>query len=118
MLINARVLAFYDPTKELRFENDASEYGLGSALFQEGKPVAFGSRTLTETEKRYAQIEKEMLAVSFGLEKFHHYTYGRYVRVDTYHKPLFAIVTKPLSTAPKRLQVLLLRTRVQLYANI
>ena len=64
MLINAPVLAFYDPTKELRLETDASEYGLGSAHFQEGKPVAYASRTLTETEKRYAQIEKEMLAVS------------------------------------------------------
>ena len=56
MLINAPVLAFYDPKKELRLENIASEYGLGSALFQEGKPVAYASRT--ETEKRYAQIEK------------------------------------------------------------
>ena len=62
MLINAPVLAFYDPKKELRLENVASEYGLGSALFQEGKSVAYASRT--ETEKRYAQIEKEMLAVS------------------------------------------------------
>ena len=74
MLINAPLLAFYDPTKEVRLENDASEYGLGSALFQEGKPVAYASRTLTETEKWYAQIEKEMLTVSFGLEKFHHDT--------------------------------------------
>ena len=111
MIINAPVLEFYDPTKELRLENDASEYGLGSALFQEGKPVAYASRTLTETEKRYAQIEKEMLAVSFGLEKFHHYTYGRHVSVDTDHKPLVVIVTKPLSKAPKRLQALLRRTQ-------
>ena len=57
MLINAPVLAFYDPKKELRLEHVASEYGLGSALFQEGKPVAYASRT--ETEKRYAQIEKK-----------------------------------------------------------
>ena len=107
MLINAPVLAFYDPKKELRLENVASEYGLGSALFQEGKSVVYASRT--ETEKRYAQIEKEMLALSFGLEMFHHYTYGRHVSVDTDHKPLVAIVTKPLSKAPKRLQALLLR---------
>ena len=71
------VLTFYDPKKELTIENDASEYGLGSALFQDGKPIAFASRTLTDPETRYAQIEKEMLAVCYGLTKFHHYTYGR-----------------------------------------
>ena len=71
--------------------------------------MVYASRT--ETEKRYAQIEKEMLALSFGLEKFHHYTYGRHVSVVTDHKPLVAIVTKPLSKAPKRLQALLLRTQ-------
>ena len=76
--------------------------------------MAFASRTLTETKKRYAQIEKEILAVSFGLEKFHHYTYGRHVSVDTDHKPLVAIVSKPLSKAPKRLQALLLRTQYML----
>ena len=46
MLINTPVLAFYDPTKELRLKSDASEYGLESALFQKGKPVDYASRTL------------------------------------------------------------------------
>ena len=58
MLINAHVLAFYDPAKELRLENDASEYGLGSALFQEGKPMAYASRTFTETEKKVCANRK------------------------------------------------------------
>ena len=90
--------------------------------FQVGKPVAYASRTLTETEKRYVQIEKEMLAVSFRLEKFHYYTYGRCVSVDIDHKPLVAIVMKALSKAPKRLQALLLRTQqynhMLTYANM
>ena len=115
MLTNAPVLAFYDPKKELRLENDASEYGLGSALMQEGKPVAYASKTLTETEKSYAQLEKEMLAVTFGLEKFHHYTFGRQVHVMTDHKALMAIAKKPLSKAPKRLQNLLLRAQRYTY---
>ena len=57
--------------KPLTLENDACEYGIGSALLQGGKPIAFASRSLSECERRYAQIEKEMLAVTYGLEKFH-----------------------------------------------
>ena len=111
LVTSAPILAFYDPSKELTLENDASEYGLGSALFQEGRPIAFASRSLTSPERNYAQIEKEMLAVCFGLVKFHHYTYGRRVTVITDHKPLESIVLKPLSKAPKRLQSLLLHTQ-------
>lgn len=102
------ILAFYDPQKELIKVNDASDYGLGSVQTQEGRPVAFTSRTLSSTEKNYALIDKEMLAAVHGLEKFHHYTYGRQVHVITDHKPLVSIVGKPLSKAPKRLQSVLL----------
>jgi hypothetical protein len=108
-LTKAPVLAFYSPDTELVLENDASEYGLGSVMFQNGNPVAYASRTLSIAERRYAQIEKEMLAVTYGLEKFHHFTYGREVKVITDHKPLVSIVGKPLSKAPRRLQNLLLR---------
>jgi hypothetical protein len=109
LITSTPVLAFYDQHKPLTLENDASQYGLGAALYQEGKPIAFASRTMSAAETRYAQIEKEMLAVCFGLTKFHHYTYGRSVTVITDHKPLVAIVGKPLEKAPKRLQNLLLR---------
>ena len=57
---------FYDTNKKLTVENDACKYGLGSV---DGCPLAHASRSLTDTEKRYAQIEKEMLAAIFGLEK-------------------------------------------------
>lgn len=102
-------LSYYDPTKELVLENDASEYGLGTAVMQEGKPIAYASRALSDTEKNYAQIEKEMLAIVYGLEKFHHYVYGREVIVTTDHKPLVNITQKSLAKAPKRLQSMLLR---------
>jgi len=111
LLTQAPVLAFYDVNKPLTLENDACEYGLGSAIFQEGRPIAYASRTLTEAERRYAQIEKEMLALVYGLEKFHQHTYGRHVDVVTDHKPLVAIISKPLSKAPRRLQSLILRTQ-------
>ena len=111
LVANSPTLTYYDHNKELTLENDASDYGLGSALFQDGKPVAFASRTLSETESRYAQIEKEMLAAVYGLEKFHYYTFGRLVTVVTDHKPLVSIAKKPLSKAPKRLQALLMRAQ-------
>ena len=107
LVTNAPVLAFYDPQKPLILENDAADHGIGSALLQDGRPIAFASRMLTDTECRYAQIEKEMLAVTCGLEKFNQYTYGRQVTVITDHKPLVLIVAKPLMKAPKRLQSLL-----------
>ena len=108
---DAPVLAYYNPDTELTLENNASQYGLGTALIQRGKPIAYASRTLSDTEQRYAQIEKEMLAVVYGLDKFRHYTYGRDVCIVTDHKPLISIVQKPLAKAPKRLQSLLLRAQ-------
>jgi transposase InsO family protein len=111
MVSKAPVLAMYDPSKDLTLENDASEYGVGSVLMQSDRPIAYASRSLTDTETRWAQIEKEMLAITYGLEKFHHYTYGRVVAVITDHKPLVPIMTKPLYKAPKRLQALLLRAQ-------
>ena len=75
--------------------------------------MAYASRALTETEQRYAQIEKEMLAIVFSLEKFHQYTYGRKVQVESDHKPLEMIFKKPLSAIPRRLQGM--RMRLQEY---
>ena len=77
---------------------------------QNGQPVAYASRALTAAETRYAQIEKELLAIVFGCERFQVYTYGReLVNIETDHKPLEPIFTKPLALAPKRLQRMLLR---------
>ncbi|CAC5404986.1 unnamed protein product [Mytilus coruscus] len=76
---------------------------------QEDRPVEYASRALTDTETRYAQIEKEILSVIFGLENFHSYTYGRTVNVTSDHKPLESIMKKPLHVPPKRLQRMLLR---------
>lgn len=85
---------------------------MGAVLTQNGQLIAFASRALSDAETRYVQIEKELLSVVFGSEKFHQYTYGRRVTVQTHHKPLESIVVKPLHMAPKRLQRLLLRLLV------
>ncbi len=50
---------------------------------QAGKPVAYASRALTTTEQNYAQIEKELFTIVFEMERFHRYTYGRPVSVET-----------------------------------
>ena len=66
------VLQYYDVTKPVTIQCDASGKGLGAVLLQEGKPVCYASRALTDTESRYAAIEAEMLAVVFACRKFHH----------------------------------------------
>ena len=76
---------------------------------QDGHPVAYASRSLTPTEVQYAQIERELLAIVFGMEKFETYLYGRKVLIESDHKPLEAIFKKSLLNAPKRLQRMLLR---------
>ena len=66
---------------------------------------------MTPTEiNSYAQIEKEMLAIVFAMKRFHAYVYGKHdVTVHIDYKPLMAIVKKPLTAAPTRLQRMLLR---------
>ena len=70
------ILAYYNRVKELVIQFDASNLGLGAALMQEVRPLAYASRALTEPEIRYATIEKEMLAIVFALEKWHQFVYG------------------------------------------
>ena len=104
------VLRYYNVNLPVTIQCDSSDTGMGAALLQEGQPVAFASRTLTSTERGYAQIEKECLAIVFACERFNQYIFGREsISVQSDHKPLEAIFTKPLTAAPKRLQGMLLR---------
>ncbi len=108
-------------------EVDASKTGLGAALLQSTadrkgeintpdglppqeqlKPIAYASKALTETEKRYANNEQKLLAVLHGLEKFDYYTCARKTKVITDHKSLIEIFQKDVHLAPPRLQCLLL----------
>ena len=109
MICEAPVLKYFDPNKSVTVQCDASEGGLGYSLLQEGQPVAYGARALTSAEKNYAQIEKEMLGILVGCEKFDQYIFGRKVKIETDHKPLVSITKKPIHSAPKRLQRMLLR---------
>ena len=71
--------------------------------------MAYASKSLSDVEKRYACIERELLAIVFGMTRFHTYLYGRQFKVLTDYKPLVMIVQKNLSSAPPRLQRLLLK---------
>ncbi len=106
---SSQVLAYYDATKPITVQTDASKRGIGATLLQEGRPVAFASKSLTTTESNYSNIEREMLAVVFGLERFHYYVYGRHVHIESDHKPLESITKKNLASAPPRLLRMLLR---------
>ena len=79
ILISEPVLRFYDPTKKVTIQADASSTGLGACLLQDSGPVVYASRALTQTEQRWFQIEKELPAVTFAAEHFHHFMYGREV---------------------------------------
>ena len=109
MIKKKQALQFYDRTKPVIVQADASQYGLGAALLQEGLPVAFASKSLSDTETRYANIEREMLSVVFACERFHTYLTGRSFIVENDHKPLEMIQLKNLKAAPPRLQRMLLR---------
>ncbi|XP_045104351.1 uncharacterized protein LOC123499883 [Portunus trituberculatus] len=102
-------LAHYRPDLPVSVEVDASSFAIGAVLQQEGRPVCYASKSLTDTEQRYANIEREMLAVVFGCERFRTYLYGRSFTVITDHKPLEMVTRKPLNSTPARLQRMLLR---------
>ena len=109
-LIKANVeLKLFDPTKPVVVTVDASQRGIGAALLQQGEPIEFASCSMTETQQRYAQIEKEFLAIQFGLNRFHQYVYGQRVVVETDHMPLLGIIKKPISQISPRLQRMRLR---------
>ena len=77
MLTCTPVLRYYNLQEEVTLQCDASQSGLGAALMQNGQPIAYASRALTPTETRYAQIEKELLAIVFACDRFDAYVYGR-----------------------------------------
>ena len=102
------VLHFYNPQVPTKVSTDASSYGLGAVLMQQSdsvwKPVAYASRSMRETERRYAQIEKEALASTWACEKFSTYILGKKFLIETDHKPLVPLLgTKHLDSLPPRL---------------
>ena len=112
MLTTTPVLALFDPQYDTTLSADASSYGLGAVLLQRQpggqlKPV---SRSMTATEQRYAQIEKEALAPTWACERFSDYLIGLKFHIHTDHNPLVPLFsTKRLDELPLRVQRFRLR---------
>ena len=118
-------MKFYDNTKLLYLKTYASGVGPGAALLQlrdnmgcqkdtgpdniNLHPITFASKSLTDAEQRYSNIEHEALGILHGLEKFHHYCFGREVLVITDHKPLVSIFKKDVATLSQWIQCILLK---------
>lgn len=113
VLTNEPVLKFYDQNRPIKISSDASQSGLGAVLLQlhdnNWLPVAYASRSMTDAEQRYAQIEKELLSITFAAERFHQFIYGQTFEVETDHKPLVPLFVKPLHDCPIRIQRLMIR---------
>lgn len=117
-IVNAPILVPFDESKEIEIECDASKSGLGCSLLQDRKPISFASRSLSEEECRYSQIEKEFLSILFACRKFEFYTYGRKIKIKNDHKPLTSIIQKEIHKIPsaklQNIRLKLLRYDVQL----
>ena len=98
LISSTPVPAYYDLDKPVLLQTDASDYALGSALLQPNdknklQPVAFTSSSISPTEQRYSQIEKECLGICNCFQMFDQWLYGMYdIEVHTDHQPLETIL--------------------------
>jgi hypothetical protein len=119
-LASTSILVHYSGKKELRLECDASPYGVGAVIshvMEDGtaRPVAYASRSLSSAEKNYPQIEREALAIVFGVKRFHQYLYGRAFTLVTDCKPLTTIFG-PKTAIPTLAALRMQRWALQLMA--
>ena len=109
-LIRAPVLTYYNPIKETVLQTDTSTTGLGACLLQDDKPIYFTIKALTKTQRGYVAIKIESLAVSWAVEKFHHFLYGCHFILETDQEPPEAILSRSLNQVTPQLQCILIRT--------
>ena len=103
------VLVYFNQDKNHVIQSDASKKGLGAVLLQDGQPVIYASRSLTNMEQQYSNIKRELLGVAFTLKRLNLYNYGFTIKVPSDHEQLMSIWKKRIAAASQRLQRLLLR---------
>ena len=112
LLTSSSVLVHFDPTRDLILMCDASPFGVGAVLahrMDEGsdRPIAYASRTLSGAEKKYCQLEKEGLAIIFGVKRFDQFLFGRKFTILSDHQPhkyLFSELRQVPVMASSRIQ--------------
>ena len=116
LLTTSNLLTHYDPSLSLplRLPADASQYGLGAVIPHvlpdgEGRPIAFTSRSLSQSECNYSQIDKEALALIYGIRKFHNYLFGRKFTLVTDHNLSRAFLAQRKEFRPSQLATRLQR---------
>ncbi|XP_055307067.1 uncharacterized protein K02A2.6-like [Sitodiplosis mosellana] len=112
-------LGYYNVNDRTQVIADASPVGLGAVLIQfneRGVPriICYANRSLTDVEKRYAQTEKEALALIWAVERFHFYLFGREFELITDHKPL-EVIFGPRSKPCARIERWVLRLQSYKY---
>ena len=103
-------LPYFNPKSETTLQTNASKKGLGAVILQNSKPVMFASRALTGAEKNYQNLERECLAMIWGMEKFHYFLYGKRFILETDQKPLVSIYKKHMVEISPRIQRLVVRS--------
>ena len=104
------MLSYFDPNWDTKVVCDGSPFGVAGILMQTNpetkkkKIIAYASRSLTDAETRYGQIEREALSIHFSCLKFQLYLLGKPFEIITDHKPLVYMFNNPKSQTPYRIE--------------
>ena len=103
------ILPYFDRNKDTVLQTDASKKGFGTVILQEEQPIYYPSRALTSTEKNYQNLECEIHAAVWGMEKFHYFLYGSKFILQTDQKPLVSIFRNHMIDVSLRMQRITIR---------